>query len=84
MTNYNFFRICKILKIKPNRYLLLLSSSYVLIVFGTKTFTNSLELALVSLLLWQVVDSMKISVKVRKLYFSFQCPILILMFNIRF
>lgn len=62
--HFFFFRICKILKVKPNRYLLLLSSSYVLIVFGTKTFTNSLELALVSLLLWQVVDSIKISEKV--------------------
>jgi len=60
-----FFRICKILKLKSNRYLLLLSSSYVIIVFGTKTLTNSLELALVSLLLWKVVDSMSVSDKVR-------------------
>lgn len=64
--DYTFFRICKILKLKPDRYLLLLSSSYVIIVFGTKTFTNSLELALVSLLLWKVVYSIIISDKVRK------------------
>lgn len=63
---YIFFRICKILKLKSNNYLLLLSSSYVIIVFGTKTFTNSLELTLVSLLLWKVVDSMIISEKVRQ------------------
>lgn len=64
---YIFFRICKILKLKSNRYLLLLSSSYVIIVFGTKTFTNSIELTLVSLLLWKVVDSMIISEKVMKI-----------------
>ncbi|KAF0751739.1 GPI mannosyltransferase 4 [Aphis craccivora] len=64
ITDYSLYKICKILKLKPNRYLLLLSSSYVIIVFGTKTFTNSLELALVSLLLWRVVDSMAISEKV--------------------
>ncbi|KAL5244017.1 hypothetical protein ACI65C_011427 [Semiaphis heraclei] len=57
-------KICKILKLKSNRYLLLLSSSYVIIVFSTKTLTNSLELALVSLLLWKVVDSMSVSDKV--------------------
>lgn len=61
-----FFRICKIRKIKPDKYLILLASSYVLIVFGTKTFTNSLELALVSLLLWKVIDSMTFSEKVKK------------------
>lgn len=64
VTDYSLYKICKILKLKSNRYLLLLSSSYVIIVFGTKTFTNSLELALVSLLLWKVVDSMTVSDKV--------------------
>ncbi|XP_050542046.1 GPI mannosyltransferase 4 isoform X2 [Daktulosphaira vitifoliae] len=57
-------RICKICKLKPDKYLILLSSSYVLIVYGTRTFTNSIELALLSLLLWLVIDSMKISEKV--------------------
>lgn len=66
--DYVFFRICKILKLKSNRYLILLSSSYVIIVFGTKTLTNSLEMALVSLLLWKVIDSMTISEKVRMCY----------------
>jgi len=65
------FRICKLLKYKPNQYLLLLSSSYVIIVFGTKTFTNSIELALVSLLLWKVVDSMAISEKVNSYIISY-------------
>lgn len=72
MMDCSFSRICKILRIKPNRYLLLLSSSYVIIVFGTKTFTNSLELALVSLLLWRVVDSLSVSEKVSKLYFNYR------------
>lgn len=69
--NYIFSRICKILKLKPNQYLILLSSSYVLIVFGTKTLTNSIELALVSLLLWQVVESMSMSEKVRQIWEQF-------------
>lgn len=37
-----------------------------MLVFGTKTFTNSFELALVSLLLWKVVESMIITKKVRQ------------------
>lgn len=68
MSFTTFFRICKLLKLKYNKCLLLLSSSYVIIVFGTKTFTNSIELALVSLLLWKVVDSMIISQKVKRKY----------------
>lgn len=84
LLNMLCFRICKICKIKPDRYLILLASSYVLIVFGTKTFTNSLELPLVSLLLWKVVDSMVKSEKVSKKilsYFSFFFFNLIITYN---
>ncbi|XP_050435605.1 GPI mannosyltransferase 4 [Adelges cooleyi] len=63
LSDYALYKICKLCGVKPDRYLVLLSSSYVIIVYGTRAFTNSIELVLLSLLLWLVIDSMKTSEK---------------------
>ncbi|KAH8297198.1 hypothetical protein KR044_006269 [Drosophila immigrans] len=52
------YRICRLYGLRHEIRLLALGSSWVLLVFGTRTFSNTLELAMCSWLLWLVAESM--------------------------
>ncbi|ALC41889.1 CG3419 [Drosophila busckii] len=52
------YRICTLYGLRHEIRLLALSSSWVLLVFGTRTFSNTLELAMCAWLLWLVCESM--------------------------
>lgn len=51
-------RICKCFGLRSDVRLLALGSSFVMITFGTRTFSNSIEMAMCSLLLYVVSDCM--------------------------
>lgn len=55
--DFSLYKICKINCEKFQNKLLLLASSYVIQVYGTHTFSNTVEMILISLLLYLVVDS---------------------------
>merc|ERR1719400_2518305 len=53
------YQICKLYKHSYNQCLTTLASSYVMIVYSTRTFSNTLELVMTSLLLYMVAHTMK-------------------------
>lgn len=55
--DFSLYKICKINSEKFQNKLLLLASSYVIQVYGTHTFSNTVEMILISLLLYLVVES---------------------------
>lgn len=55
------YRICRLYGLRHEIRLLALSSSWVILVFGTRTFSNSLELAMCSWLLYLVAKCMLIT-----------------------
>ncbi|RZF39822.1 hypothetical protein LSTR_LSTR000470 [Laodelphax striatellus] len=58
LTDYSLYRICCLYNQNYRTRLLTLASSYVVLVYGTRTFSNSIEMALVSVLLYLVADCM--------------------------
>lgn len=62
LVDYSIFRICVNNNEKYKARLLILATSYVTIVFGTRTFTNTFELILFALLLYYVADSITYSI----------------------
>ncbi|KAK3925905.1 GPI mannosyltransferase 4 [Frankliniella fusca] len=64
VTDYCLYRICILYGQKYRTRLLILATSYVPIIFGTRTLTNSFEMVLMSLLLLLVADCMIKSDKV--------------------
>ncbi|KAJ8308359.1 hypothetical protein KUTeg_013233 [Tegillarca granosa] len=54
VTDYVLFKLCKYFYIDAGKALLLLSSSYVTLIFLTRTFTNSYETLLFSVLIYLV------------------------------
>ena len=53
------YKICVLYKHSYNQCLTTLASSYVMLVYSTRTFSNSIELALTSLLLYMVAHTIK-------------------------
>uniref|UniRef100_A0A336MMM5 Mannosyltransferase n=1 Tax=Culicoides sonorensis TaxID=179676 RepID=A0A336MMM5_CULSO len=58
INDFCLFKICQIYGLKYHIRLLALGSSYVMLVYGTRTFSNTIEMALSSVLLWLVSDCM--------------------------
>lgn len=61
IVDYCLYKICTNNNEKYQSRLLILSSSYVILVYATRTFSNSLELILFSLLLYYVSESLTFS-----------------------
>ncbi|GAB0090040.1 Mannosyltransferase [Sergentomyia squamirostris] len=59
--DYSLFRICRVSGLRHEIRLLVLGSSYVMLIFGTRTFSNSLEMILTSFLFCQVAECMLLS-----------------------
>ena len=57
--DFMIYQICKLYKHSFNQCLTTLASSYIMLVYSTRTFSNSLELFLTSLLLYLVGHTMK-------------------------
>lgn len=64
VTDYCLYKICILYGQKFRSRLLILATSYVPVILGTRTLTNSLEMALMSVLLYLVADCMIMSDKV--------------------
>lgn len=56
--DWSLYRICDIYGLRHEIRLLALGSSYVMLVFSTRTFSNSLEMAIISVLLALVAECM--------------------------
>lgn len=64
VNDWSIYRTCTSYGLRFDIRLLALASSYVVIVFATRTFSNSVEMALCSYLLYVVTESMKQTNKV--------------------
>lgn len=58
LNDWSLYRTCVLYGLRYDIRLLALASSYVIIVYGTRTFSNSIEMALCSVLLYVVADCM--------------------------
>lgn len=58
VNDWCLYKICQCFGLRSDVRLLALGSSFVIIIFGTRTFSNSIEMALCSLLLYVVADCM--------------------------
>lgn len=58
INDWSMFRICRLFSLNYEIRLLTLGSSWVMLIFGTRTFSNTIELALCSLLLALVAECM--------------------------
>ncbi|XP_075221500.1 phosphatidylinositol glycan anchor biosynthesis class Z isoform X2 [Lycorma delicatula] len=58
LTDYSLYRICLLYGQNYRIRLLTLASSYVVLVYSTHTFSNSIEMALTSVLIYLVADCM--------------------------
>lgn len=59
VVDYTVYQICLLHKHSYNKCLTTLASSYVMLIFGSRTFSNTLEMIFVSMLLYMVVHCMK-------------------------
>ena len=59
ISDYTVYQICNLYKHSYNQCLTTLASSYVMLVYSTRTFSNSLEMAYVSLLIYLVAHCLK-------------------------
>lgn len=64
LTDYCLYKICYIYGQNYRARLLTLASSYVMLVYGTHTFSNTVEMALASVLIYLVADCMYQSDKI--------------------
>ncbi|XP_069671415.1 GPI mannosyltransferase 4 [Periplaneta americana] len=64
ITDISLYGICHLYGQNYRARLLTLASSYVMLVYGTRTFSNTIEMALTSLLLYVVAHSMRHSDRV--------------------
>ncbi|XP_011189983.2 GPI mannosyltransferase 4 [Zeugodacus cucurbitae] len=58
INDWSMYRICRLFSLNYEIRLLALGSSWVMLIFGTRTFSNTIELALCSLLLALVAECM--------------------------
>ena len=59
ISDYTIYQICVLYKHSFNQCLTTLASSYVMLVYSTRTFSNSVEMAMVSLLIYLVAHCLK-------------------------
>jgi GPI mannosyltransferase 4 len=58
INDYCLIQICRNYNLRHQTRLMVLSTSYVLLIYGTRTFSNTIEMALCSILLYLVSDCM--------------------------
>lgn len=58
VNDWSLYRICKSYGLRHEIRLVTLASSYVILVFGSRTFSNTIEMCLVSVLLYVVAECM--------------------------
>jgi GPI mannosyltransferase 4 len=58
INDYCLYSICRNYNLRFQTRLMVLSSSYVLLIYGTRTFSNTIEMTLCSILLYLVSDCM--------------------------
>lgn len=61
ITDYTLFKLCVNNNEKYKSRILILATSYVILIYGTRTFSNTFELVFFSILLYYVADSMTFS-----------------------
>ena len=64
IADYSMYRIAQLCYLRPWSCVEVFASSYIMLVYATRTFSNTLELILMSLLLWRVCESMVDSTKI--------------------
>ncbi|MPC16064.1 GPI mannosyltransferase 4-like [Portunus trituberculatus] len=64
VADYSVYRIAQLCYLRPWSCVEVFASSYIMLVFATRTFSNTLELILMALLLWRVCESMVDSTKI--------------------
>ena len=57
--DFTVYQICKLYKHSYNQCLTTLASSYIMLIYSTRTFSNSVELVLSSILLYMVAHTIK-------------------------
>lgn len=58
INDWSLFKICKSYSVNYEMRLIALASSFVMLVFGSRTFSNTIEMGLCSVLLYIVADTM--------------------------
>ncbi|KAK7051131.1 hypothetical protein SK128_024531 [Halocaridina rubra] len=66
IADFCVYRIARICYLRPWKCVEVFATSYVMLVYGTRTFSNTLELILLAILLWRVCESMVDSTKIIK------------------
>ncbi|XP_042882765.1 GPI mannosyltransferase 4-like [Penaeus japonicus] len=66
IADFCIYRIARMCYIRPWQCVEVFASSYIMLVYATRTFSNSLELILIAILYWRVCESMVESGKVMK------------------
>ncbi|XP_050729955.1 GPI mannosyltransferase 4-like isoform X2 [Eriocheir sinensis] len=66
IADYSMYRIAQLCYLRPWSCVEVFASSYVMLVYATRTFSNTLELILMAVLLWRVCESMVDSTKIIK------------------
>lgn len=57
LVDYSLYKICVINREQYEKKLTMLSSCYVMFIYGTRTFSNTMEMSLLSILLYLVAES---------------------------
>lgn len=78
LIDFSLYKICRNNNEKYKSKLLILGSSYVLLVYGSRTFTNSIEMILFALLLYFVCDSLIITNILPLFSYQYHCRFRIL------
>ncbi|XP_045618328.2 GPI mannosyltransferase 4 isoform X1 [Procambarus clarkii] len=64
IADYSMYRIARMCYLRPWSCVEVFASSYIMLVYATRTFSNTMELILMAVLLWRVCESMVDSTKV--------------------
>ncbi|XP_064077296.1 GPI mannosyltransferase 4-like [Macrobrachium nipponense] len=66
IADYCIYRIACMCYLRPWSCVEIFASSYVMLVYGTRTFSNTIELILMAILLWRVCESLVDSTKIMR------------------
>ena len=64
IADFCIYKIARMCYLRPWRCVEVFASSYVMLVYGTRTFSNTIELILMAVLLWRVCESLVDSTKI--------------------
>ncbi|XP_042223833.1 GPI mannosyltransferase 4-like isoform X2 [Homarus americanus] len=64
IADYSVYRIARMCFLRPWCCVEVFASSYIMLVYATRTFSNTMELILMAVLLWRVCESMVESTKI--------------------